>query len=308
MSKVKKNVKKEQVKESEEKPMDMIKKLEKRVKVFNELINTRENTLYPVLEDDGDLPNYPKPIRMEPNKKILKIHEEVGELLQDVCSERNSSETKIDFKIKKKKAFDAELYDTMIHFRQQSETLFKNIISTQVSFNECLNDDLSIETKEKKNVLKKHMNLIEKTCKYERGAEPLFSLDSLFLKSNIETNLKIKTTSQFQKAYKELAEGEINRAFEFKMGRYQNHPHLIAAQKNIKSADEMLSKTLETVTIDPFTKRTIIKPVKNKFCQHVYDQDSIEPMFKQRLFISCPYIGCMNNRFTKQDLLFDHNK
>lgn len=91
MSKAKKNVKKEQVKENEEEPMDMIKKLEKSVKVLNEFKHTRDNVLEPVLEDDGDLPKCPKPIQNEPNKKILKNHQEVRELLQDVCSERNSS-------------------------------------------------------------------------------------------------------------------------------------------------------------------------------------------------------------------------
>lgn len=90
------------------------------------------------------------------------------------------------------------------------------------------------------------------------------------------------------------------------MNNYKNHPHLSAAKKLSNSIGDIQSKTVHIVTTDPFTKQPITKPVKNKHCQHVYDQASIQLMFQSKLFISCPYIGCTNSRFTKKDLVPDY--
>lgn len=109
-------------------------------------------------------------------------------------------ERKMDFRIDEiNDEDDVKLYEAMVRVRQQSEALFKNLINTQVSFNECLNDDLSIDPEEKKDHFKKHINLIEKTCKYERGVEPLFSCDKNLLKNKVENSLKVKNVSQFKK-------------------------------------------------------------------------------------------------------------
>jgi len=87
----------------------------------------------------------------------------------------------------------------------------------------------------------------------------------------------------------------------------KNHEHLLAIQKynKIPSSDELIVEIMSAVKLDPFTKQPISNPVSNKVCKHVYDQTSVDQMFQNKLFISCPYIGCSNMHFTKKDLIFD---
>lgn len=88
----------------------------------------------------------------------------------------------------------------------------------------------------------------------------------------------------------------------------KNHEHLLGIQKYNKSSTELKDFTsVQTRIIDPFTRQIITKPVTNKQCKHIYDEDSINLMFQNKLFMSCPHIGCTNKRFTKKDLLYDKN-
>lgn len=94
---------------------------------------------------------------------------------------------------------DPELYELMTRIRQQSEELFKNIITTQVNFNESINEDLSINLDEKKDYLKRHMNLIEETCKNDKDVESLFTSEKKLLDDKVGNNINIKNTDHFNK-------------------------------------------------------------------------------------------------------------
>lgn len=69
----------------------------------------------------------------------------------------------------------------------------------------------------------------------------------------------------------------------------------------------MVVETVAPGTLDPFTRQPITKPVSNKVCKHIYDQDSVDLMFQAKSFVHCPYIGCTNKHFTKKDLIFAPN-
>jgi SUMO ligase MMS21 Smc5/6 complex component len=86
---------------------------------------------------------------------------------------------------------------------------------------------------------------------------------------------------------------------------FKNHEHLLAVKHYDKPSTDFMIEDIISEKLDPYSKQPITKPVKNKICKHIYDQHSIELMLKKKIFISCAYIGCVNKRFTKKDLLYN---
>lgn len=85
---------------------------------------------------------------------------------------------------------------------------------------------------------------------------------------------------------------------------------MLAIKEYNKSTTAMTEEDGEIITsgtLDPFTRKPITKPVCNKVCQHIYDENSVNQMFQAKSFVSCPYIGCGNKRFTKKDLMYNFN-
>lgn len=105
----------------------------------------------------------------------------------------------IDFVIDEEKDQQNEVSLAISRFRQQSEKLFKKIINCQVRFNECLNSSLMTENVEKSDLLKKHTDLIEQTCKFDRGVETTINFDKNTLKKHVEKDLKIENVDQFKR-------------------------------------------------------------------------------------------------------------
>lgn len=89
------------------------------------------------------------------------------------------------------------------------------------------------------------------------------------------------------------------------MKTFKNHEHLLAIKQFNSTETDFMIEDMESKKLDPYSRQLITKPVQNKICQHMYDQNSIDQMFNKKLFISCPYIGCETKRFTKKDLLYD---
>ncbi|VVC29044.1 Zinc finger, MIZ-type [Cinara cedri] len=127
-------------------------------------------------------------------------------------------------------------------------------------FNECLNDNSVVDDAE--DDLKNYMILIQQTCEFNRGVESLFSCDKKLLQKHVKKDLSISAMM-----------------------------NLITIQKYNKSSAELENfTTVQTEIIDPFTRKLITKPVTNKQCNHVYDEESIDLMFKNKLFVCCPHI------------------
>jgi len=102
----------------------------------------------------------------------------------------------MDFTIHQGRNDNDEVSQTLTQLRQQSEKLFKNIIHTQVAFNECLSMTDNLENKEH---IKTHLKLIEKTCKFDRGVESVICCNKDMLEKHIDKNLKIENIEEFKK-------------------------------------------------------------------------------------------------------------
>jgi len=105
-------------------------------------------------------------------------------------------EMEMDFVIDQGRNENDEISQTLARLRQQSEKLFKNIIHTQVAFNECLSFTDSLENNEH---IKNHIKLIEKTCKFDRGVESVIGCNKDKLEKHIDKDLKIENVEEFKK-------------------------------------------------------------------------------------------------------------
>lgn len=99
-----------------------------------------------------------------------------------------------------------------------------------------------------------------------------------------------------------MAQGILTTTYDAGVKTYKNHEHLLAIKQFNKPTEGLIAEELIVGKLDPYTRQPITKPVCNKVCKHVYDQESVDQMFQNKLFVSCPYIGCANKRFTKTDL------
>lgn len=58
--------------------------------------------------------------------------------------------------------------------------------------------------------------------------------------------------------------------------------------------------------VDPITKNFIEDPVRNRFCNHLYDRNSITAAIAMNQRVRCPYIGCRNKKqVTLADIVED---
>ena len=73
-----------------------------------------------------------------------------------------------------------------------------------------------------------------------------------------------------------------------------------------RKIDDDMTMEEDINTTDPFTKKDMIIPVRNRRCNHVYDKDSVDEVLKVNPRTKCPVIGCPSNDFIrKEDLIED---
>lgn len=108
-------------------------------------------------------------------------------------------ELEVDFVPDEKKNQDDEVNQTISRLRQQSEKLFKQIINTQVGFNECLSSTLNKNNLEIEDHINTHIKLIEQTCKFDRGIESILDCNKDIFGKHIKKDLKVKSISEFEK-------------------------------------------------------------------------------------------------------------
>lgn len=105
----------------------------------------------------------------------------------------------MDFVIDDRNNHEDEIKQTISRFRLQTEKLIKNIIISQVEFNECLSSDIIGDNLENKNYIEKHSKLVEQTCKLDRGLESLMSCPKDKLETSIGKDLKIENEDELNK-------------------------------------------------------------------------------------------------------------
>ncbi|XP_076371101.1 E3 SUMO-protein ligase NSE2-like [Tachypleus tridentatus] len=81
-----------------------------------------------------------------------------------------------------------------------------------------------------------------------------------------------------------------------------------ALVKETELDDDM--KLTQTVVIpkDPISQKEVNEPVKNKFCGHTYERTTILQYIGKNKHVRCPYIGCSNAQFLKQDHLEENSE
>lgn len=106
--------------------------------------------------------------------------------------------------------------------------------------------------------------------------------------------------------------------------QYKDLLNLLSESSNTgENEDFEMLETEFTIPIDPFSKKEVVIPVRNKTCGHLYDKESFTNMFDARprnrfvsvscyhdfIFnlylcsaIKCPITGCTNKRVTIEDI------
>uniref|UniRef100_A0A1A7Y4P9 E3 SUMO-protein ligase NSE2 n=1 Tax=Iconisemion striatum TaxID=60296 RepID=A0A1A7Y4P9_9TELE len=127
-------------------------------------------------------------------------------------------------------------------------------------------------------------------------------------------DLSAKVKQQFSDRIAQLSDAEL-----------QKHPKVIAFKESIKSTvnqanqestenveelDEDIAVTQSQVNFTcPLTQVEMVNPVKNKKCNHHYDEGAILGLIKkknsQKKKCRCPVVGCANVDVRESDLIQD---
>lgn len=67
--------------------------------------------------------------------------------------------------------------------------------------------------------------------------------------------------------------------------------------------DSLMCSQATGLPLDPITKMAIKNPCRNKKCGHIYDNDNIITYINRKKAVSCPYVGCGNNRMRASDIV-----
>ncbi|XP_026482225.1 uncharacterized protein LOC113389403 [Ctenocephalides felis] len=103
---------------------------------------------------------------------------------------------------------------------------------------------------------------------------------------------------------KEVYDTSYNEALS-KVSTPEKHVKYIQFQEVLKtSASRSLDFTQESTALDPFTKKLIANPVKNKNCGHIYDRDSVMEILNIHSELRCPVVGCrVKTKFNVRNLM-----
>lgn len=128
---------------------------------------------------------------------------------------------------------------------------------------------------------------------------------------NYECNSVDNLDREYEKFQAEIAanipnqkETENYKEFSAKIDNIAQNALLQVApsQMNVLDDDIQVEEQNPLEMIDPLTKQLIKNPVRNIFCNHVYEETSIQDAIK--LKVRCPYMGCSN----KQIIAITHVK
>lgn len=285
---------------------DAYSQLERKLKKRNKILRYDEVDTY-VKHDDVDLTELLQTVPLvKPNKQLQANENLVKTFIQHVVELKRVSEVEMDFTVADSEPND-EIDQALSNIRKVSNDVFKKLKNVQIGFNESLNSNANMmETISKNDYMKIHEELIKQTCAFDKGIESVFRCDKDVLEKHLDKDLEINNVDEFKSAYNELEHGIIYTVYENGVKSSKNHEHLLAIKQYNKSNDGFgfeISGKIDR--IDPYTKKTITKPVFNTICKHIYDQESVKLMFQNKHFTSCPYIGCGNKHITKKDLVYD---
>lgn len=127
-------------------------------------------------------------------------------------------------------------------------------------------------------------------------------------------SLSAKVEEQFSERIARLSDAEL-----------QNHQKVVAFHdiitNSLKQANQESAENMEQLDGDiavtqsqvnftcPLTQLEMVNPVKNKMCNHHYDEEAIVGLIKkrhsQKKKCRCPVVGCGNTDVKESDLILD---
>ncbi|CAG12903.1 unnamed protein product [Tetraodon nigroviridis] len=127
-------------------------------------------------------------------------------------------------------------------------------------------------------------------------------------------NLSTKVREQFTERLARLADAAL-----------QNHPKVVAFKDSVQKSssranqssaansddlDDEITVTQSQVNLTcPLTQVEMVNPVRNKKCNHHYDEEAILSLIrnkqKQKKSCRCPVVGCANSDVRQSDLVPD---
>ncbi|XP_042280076.1 E3 SUMO-protein ligase NSE2 [Thunnus albacares] len=127
-------------------------------------------------------------------------------------------------------------------------------------------------------------------------------------------SLSDKVKEQFNERIARLSDTELQNhqkvvAFKDSIRNSLNQANQESAE-NMEELDEDIAVTQSQVNFTcPLTQVEMVNPVKNKKCNHHYDEEAIRGVIKarhsQRKKCRCPVVGCGNTDISESDLIPD---
>ncbi|KAM7420370.1 hypothetical protein PAMA_014878 [Pampus argenteus] len=127
-------------------------------------------------------------------------------------------------------------------------------------------------------------------------------------------NLSAKVKERFTERIAKLSESDVQShqkvlGFKDSIKNSLNQANQESAE-NMEELDEDIAVTQSQVNFTcPLTQVEMINPMKNKKCNHHYDEEAILGLIKarhsQKKKCRCPVVGCVNTDVTEPDLIPD---
>jgi len=135
------------------------------------------------------------------------------------------------------------------------------------------------------------------------------------LRAEHETREGTMNTDMVEEFQKQLEEEKSRKSNEFEIESLKKHARYLEMEQIISGSkadsaevddDMVVSAELNTYT-DPWSKKPIETPVRNRVCGHVYDKSTAQKMCSRaKGKLKCPVIGCKNNNLKLVELEEDH--
>ncbi|KAH9388811.1 hypothetical protein TYRP_008158 [Tyrophagus putrescentiae] len=184
-----------------------------------------------------------------------------------------------------------------------TKTFFQN----NLKFETPLDDNM-------KDSLKKHMVsflVYENQLKMQQNAFSQLEIHAQGLSQNVSNDQEIDdmlAAADLDKRYKDVMT-QLEESDDFDPTEDKQFKDLLnlltEENNNFDDNDIEMLETEFTIPIDPFSKKAVVIPVRNKTCGHLYDKESFFSMFETRprnSALKCPYTGCANRRVTMEDI------
>ncbi|XP_065202579.1 uncharacterized protein LOC135832949 [Planococcus citri] len=108
------------------------------------------------------------------------------------------------------------------------------------------------------------------------------------------------------KPLKEIYDKKSSEAAPIPLSQLTHYPAFSKSILELFSQDDIVTCGEKQNYIDPFSKKAIQNPIRNKICQHVYEKDTVCNMIARKKEMGCPNVGC-DAKFTIHDLEEDED-